>query len=890
MKIWIYILLLFSVAIILSISAHASCVDSDNGNNPNTFGNVKYSTDGNSYCIFNDQCIGTIVKEYYCVNNAVRYIYNNCTTGCNNGKCNGNACIPKTCAQLNKTCGTWSDQCTGTINCTTCTAGKTCDATGKCEMIDYPAGTFCTPGTIQATCNYCNNVGLQYLQNQSKCSSTQTCNTTGQCQANNNPIIIGNNSNKFIQKFFIFYGDNFVAGDENKLAKFDLLDTDRFDYTDIGGATWSKIKAINPNISIYLYEMGPEDGNFWDNADQAHLNNIDRYNSARGHSMGSLNGNHPEMFLLDAGGSRIYNGGSNTAANEYMYLMDFGNTSFQNYWLEAANSDIISQSWKADGIFVDNVIPHGGGYDATPAKYNTLDKWNAAMTSFVRALTTGLHQKSQKVWFNRGDTRLTTGYNIWIADDNSGNPPDVLLEEGAFAVSWGCEAGTSCRTHFNTEDEWKRQLDLLGAVKNIKAAYSSHTTLTENQSGTDNFGKPTTFWQAFYYSLGSFLLGKNDVQNNSYFDFVSIPTIGGSEYSVTWWPAEYDRINFGKSIGTYHISNVGGTNIYWREFEKGYVYVNPTANDVASVNVPSVSKQLTHDNILQNPATLSDVNVITLKSHTAVFLLKSSSLTPPNTNQFLVLQRTYFTSNRPTDAYFSGFGIKPLTIVYENEFGCPPNNEAQTRAASQTYQNQGYNHMIFLNDECVPPEQFDTNFAGVTVASATANMQQMKSTVSWFKNESPGIKVGVYSYAPLPVDIHYSGPQDYSESTYRGLNNLMQPLADSMDFLSPSLYCNYADVTGWEWEARVMIGEAKRLAKGKPVYAFISPQYYMVSGQTGMVSHDYWKSVLQTIKDAGANGTIIFVWNDNSGGPAFDPNAGWWTATKEFMQENNLNG
>jgi hypothetical protein len=104
MKTYIYIFILFSLALILSISAHAVCTDSDNGNNPNTFGNVKYSTDGNSYCIFNDQCIGTIIKEYYCVSGTVRYIYNNCTTGCANGKCtttnNAAACTAKTCTQL----------------------------------------------------------------------------------------------------------------------------------------------------------------------------------------------------------------------------------------------------------------------------------------------------------------------------------------------------------------------------------------------------------------------------------------------------------------------------------------------------------------------------------------------------------------------------------------------------------------------------------------------------------------------------------------------------------------------------------------------------------------------------------------------------------------------
>jgi parallel beta-helix repeat protein len=176
-----FILFLGLIAILFAAYISATCVDSDNGNNPNTFGSVKYSTDGNSYCIFNDQCIGTVIKEYYCVSGTVRYIYDNCTTGCNNGKCNGNACTPKTCTQLNKTCGTWSDQCTGTIICGPCTTGTCNTTTGQCQTTDIITGTYCTPGALQGDCNYCSNDGTQYYQNQSKCTTTQTCSTQGQC-------------------------------------------------------------------------------------------------------------------------------------------------------------------------------------------------------------------------------------------------------------------------------------------------------------------------------------------------------------------------------------------------------------------------------------------------------------------------------------------------------------------------------------------------------------------------------------------------------------------------------------------------------------------------------------------------------------------------------------
>ena len=43
------------------------------------------------------------------------------------------SCIPKTCATLgNYQCGSWSDGCGKTLNCGTCTSGKTCNAAGQC--------------------------------------------------------------------------------------------------------------------------------------------------------------------------------------------------------------------------------------------------------------------------------------------------------------------------------------------------------------------------------------------------------------------------------------------------------------------------------------------------------------------------------------------------------------------------------------------------------------------------------------------------------------------------------------------------------------------------------------------------------------------------------------
>src|SRR5882672_3157461 len=138
------------------------------------------------------------------------------------------------------------------------------------------------------------------------------------------PLAAQTSPAKFIPTFLVYYGGGpaLVSSDAAKLAKFDLIDIDRYRYQDIGPNTWAVIKAINPDVQIYLYEMGPEANNFSDATAQANLYNLARYNDSRGHPMGSLNYIHNELFLLDAYGTRLYSGPySNVGTSQYSYLM-----------------------------------------------------------------------------------------------------------------------------------------------------------------------------------------------------------------------------------------------------------------------------------------------------------------------------------------------------------------------------------------------------------------------------------------------------------------------------------------------------------------------------------------------------------------------------------------
>src|SRR5689334_18820808 len=344
---------------------------------------------------------------------------------------------------------------------------------------------------------------------------------------------------KFIQTLLLYYGGGPALGtaDTPSLAKYDLLDVDRYRYNQIGSNTWASIKALNPNVRIYLYDDGPDIYNDQDALPPLSINSISRYNVSRGHPMGSLNGNHPELFLLDSGGNRI----SNPAECHSFDRMDFGSATYQSYWLTAVQADIVNQPWVADGIFADDcaALPTQVGYSGTSVKYPTDAAFSAGMTSFVGAITTGLHGVGQKLWCNKGETRSAIGSAAWLALDASASPPDVFLEEGAFAVMWGPRS-----VQFLSESEWKSQIDTMAALKNTKAALISHTQLSAGQSGSDNFGNPVTFWQTLWYALGSYLLGKNDVLGNAYFMFHG----GDSDYNKIIWYDEYDKIDLGKAL------------------------------------------------------------------------------------------------------------------------------------------------------------------------------------------------------------------------------------------------------------------------------------------------------------------------------------------------------
>jgi len=420
-------------------------------------------------------------------------------------------------------------------------------------------------------------------------------------------------SSKFIQTFMVKLrgGERIVPGHEMILGKFDMLMITRTWFDAVQGNTWKAITSINPKAEIYIQTEGPT---LWKEADKSSiqdLKDLGRYDISRGHTMGAINRDHPDFFLLDKNGQRCA-----AYEPEYKdrYLMDFGSPGYQKYWVEAVTHDVLNQPWRGSGIHIDNIGPLLTFPVATPAKYDTDEKWCKATLNFVDYVTGAMHQQGCKVWINAGGTDNDRGWKALMQLDGLSNPPDVVGEEGAFAVS----SGTG-DTRFPAEDKWKHSVDFLSQLRRSRQAYFSHTKLRRDAVGTDNYGRPVTFWQSLWFAMCSYLLGKDDQSSNAYFFFSGRDGYG----SVNWWFDEYERIDLGKATGPYKMAKHGAANVYWREFARGYVFVNPTEQDAQGIALPSPGKELTHENLRSNTETLPNITRLALQAHHGAVLLKA---------------------------------------------------------------------------------------------------------------------------------------------------------------------------------------------------------------------------------------------------------------------------
>lgn len=157
---------------------------------------------------------------------------------------------------------------------------------------------------------------------------------------------------------------------------------------------------------------------------------------------------------------------------------------------------------------------------------------------------------------------------------------------------------------------------------------------------------------------------------------------------------------------------------------------------------------------------------------------------------------------------------------------------------------------------------------------ALANAYEPDKTVGFFETVPQNIRWNDFLNG-------WQDPNSPELIEFRALNDLRQNVADQVDALFPSIYTSTTDMALWKEYAVLMLDEAKRLANGKPVYAFMLPQYLPITaGQNeAFLSGANWRQQLEFVRNH-ADGIVIWGYYNKPMSQTDE----WWLQTLAFIQ------
>jgi hypothetical protein len=253
----------------------------------------------------------------------------------------------------------------------------------------------------------------------------------------------------------------------------------------------------------------------------------------------------------------------------------------------------------------------------------------------------------------------------------------------------------------------------------------------------------------------------------------------------------------------------------------------------------------------------------------------SASLPRP----FVVFDGTLYKDKPSLDAYH----VRPITVLYESRLFVANQSPAamppETIVRSVAYELHDSPEPVVLDIERWPVKG-----DGLAVQSTVS---KFLSVLLWVKDEAPGVPFGIYGTVPIPD--YWRAIRDPTSAEFQSWqqdNDRLEGISDRVDALFPSIYTFYPDRQGWVTYAIAQIAEAKRKAKGKPVYAFLWPQYHESNRLLGLrpLDPDYWELQLNTVYQH-ADGVVIWGGWGANGPDSWNEEAPWWQVTKRFMRQ-----
>ena len=176
---------------------------------------------------------------------------------------------------------------------------------------------------------------------------------------------------------------------------------------------------------------------------------------------------------------------------------------------------------------------------------------------------------------------------------------------------------------------------------------------------------------------------------------------------------------------------------------------------------------------------------------------------------------------------------------------------------------------------------------GQTAAQVSENIVKYKKVIDVFRRDLPGVKLGLYSVLPERNWLAPCGDPKKRASrsaSWQQRTLQIQPLADAVDIIFPSLYTFYetrpAAVACWSDYAKANIEMAKQF--GKPVWAFLWMKNR--AGDT-FLPPSLWKTQLETVYQY-ADGMVL--WSMASSRDRWSWSAPWWVETAQFLKAKGL--
>jgi hypothetical protein len=223
-------------------------------------------------------------------------------------------------------------------------------------------------------------------------------------------------------------------------------------------------------------------------------------------------------------------------------MLDPGNVDYQN--AAAANLISVANSERWDGVMLDEINETWSWTMAEqPANYPTQQSWDTAQIAFVRNVCGQLTKAGKQCVTNTGDYATDAGFWSQVTADNSGS-----MQEFFVALNNTLSGNPTVAT---IENGWWQPSE-------------NRLIASQNQGKDSLFHAYAVNADEVRYALGSYLLAWR-----GYGTFAaSTDYFGGTDA----WSADFTTAKaLGDPVSGYQASG----NLLWRQFQHGYVVVNP---------------------------------------------------------------------------------------------------------------------------------------------------------------------------------------------------------------------------------------------------------------------------------------------------------------------------